>query len=157
MDPVIISLVSAVAGGAIAAAKGVASSAVKDAYAGLRRLIVDRYERAVPFVEAIEADPESEPEKTVLAKQLDQAGVSDDDELKAAVQAVLEALEGLRAEPSSVALLDFDTFRSLKNFEVEDAEVLGTLFRARNAFFEGDTKLKNIRQASAFGVSGKKH
>lgn len=43
MDPVTVTIVSALAAGAAAGATDAATSAIKDAYAGLKRLIVDRY------------------------------------------------------------------------------------------------------------------
>ena len=76
----------------------------------------------------------------MLAKKLDQAGASGDEELKAAAQALLGALEALKSDPQGAALFDFDRFRALKNFEVADVEILGTLFRAKDAVFEGDAK-----------------
>lgn len=154
MDPVTVTIVSALVAGATAAAKDLATSAVKDAYAGLRRLIADRYERAAPSAEDVEADPTSEPEQKVLAKKLDQAGAAGDEELKAATQALLNALEALRAEPRAAALFDFDKLRAAKNFELEDIEAAGTVLRAREATFEGDFKAKGIRQT---GRDGEKH
>lgn len=157
MDTVTISIVGALAAGAAAAAQDVASDVIKDAYAGLKKLIATRYGQTVPFAEAVEADPSFEPGQAVLAKQLAQAGCSDDEELKAAAQAVLGALESLREEPRAAALFDFEIFHALKNFEVEDAEILGTLFRAKKAVFKGDAKFKGLRQASTPGGNSIKH
>jgi hypothetical protein len=156
MDPITVTVVSALAAGAAAAAKDVATEAIKDAYAGLKQLIVDRYQRAAPFADAVEADPASKPEQKVLAKQLEQTEAPKDDELKAAAQALLSALQALRSEPLAAAMFDFDQLRALKNFELEDIEAAGTLLRARVATFEGDFKAKGIRQAPA-GGSTEKH
>ena len=58
MDPIIISIVGALASGAlVVAAKGLATEAVKDAYTALKKLVVDRYHKAGPFVDEVEADP----------------------------------------------------------------------------------------------------
>ena len=73
MEPITATIVAALLAGATAAAKDVATAAIKDAYAGLKRLIKDRYERAAPFVEAVEADPTAKPEQQVLAQQLSRA------------------------------------------------------------------------------------
>ncbi len=73
MDPITISIVTALAAGAVAGAKDIATSAVKDAYTGLKQVIHDRYRKAAPFVEAVEANPTSKPEQQDLANQLHQS------------------------------------------------------------------------------------
>jgi len=156
MDPVTVTIVVALAAGAAAAAKDVASSAIKDAYAGLRRLIVDRYARAVPFAEAVEEDPSSEPEQAVLAKQLSQAGASSDEELKSAAQTLLDAIEELREEPRVAALFDFVKLRAAKTFQLKDIEAFGTVLRADEATFEGDFIAEGVRQKPS-GGAGEKH
>jgi hypothetical protein len=70
MDPVIVSIVSALAAGATAGAKDLATGAIKDAYSALKSIIAARYERAQPSAEDVEADPISRPEQEVLAKKL---------------------------------------------------------------------------------------
>ena len=156
MDPVTVTIVSALAAGAAAGATEVATSAIKDSYAGLKKLITDRYQRATPFADAVEADPSSEPEQRVLAKQLDQAGVAKDEALKAAAQALLDALDELRTKPEAAALFDFGVLHRARNVELEDIEAAGTVFRAREATLDGDFKAKGIRQRPS-GGSTEKH
>ena len=168
MDPITVTIVSALAAGAAAAAKDVATDVIKDAYAGLKRLIIDRYQRAAPFADAVEADPASEPEQKVLGKQLDQAGAPEDDDLKAAAQALLKyatgqyseqsqallnELESLRSEPRAAAMFDFDRLRAARNFEL-DIEGIGQVLRAGDATFEGDFKAK-VRQPPSGGGAAK--
>jgi hypothetical protein len=155
MDPVTVTIVSAVAAGAAAGASEVATSAIKDAYTGLKRLIADDYRNVAPFVEAVEADPASKPEQAVLAKQLDQAGAAKDDELQAAAQALLDAVAELRTKPDAAALFDFGVLHRARNVELEDIEALGTVFRAREATLEGDFKAKDIRHKPSGGNAEK--
>ncbi len=155
MDPVTVTIVSALAAGAAAAAKDVATDAIKDAYTGLKRLITDRYERAAPFADAVETDPASKPEQTVLAKQLDQAGAAKDQELKAAAQALLGAVEALRSDTRAAAMFDFGRLRAARNFELEDIEAAGTVLRADEADIGGDFKARGIRQTPAGGSAEK--
>jgi hypothetical protein len=155
MDPITVTIVSAIAAGATAGASEVATSAIKDAYTGLKRLIVDGYRNVAPFVDAVEADPASKPEQTVLAKQLDQAGAAKDDELKAAAQVLLDAVDELRAKPGATVLFDFGVLHRARNVELEDIEALGPIFRAREATLEGDFKAKGIRQKPAGGSAEK--
>jgi hypothetical protein len=155
MDPVSISIVAALAAGAAAGAKDVATTAIKDAYATLKRLIRERYKKAEPFLEMVESDPSSEPEQKVLAKQLSQAGAATDAELKACVEQLLTAMESLRHEPKAAAMFDFERLRAAKNFRLEDIETIGTVLRAKEADFEGDFEAKGIRQTPPAGTTEK--
>ena len=152
MDPFTVSIVSALAAGAVAAAKDVATSAVKDAYAGLKRIIADRYQSAEPFAAAVEEaakeDFDSRAEQMVLAKKLANAGAASDEDLKIAAQALLEAVESLKSDSRAAALFDFKKVRAMTTFEVTDPEVAfgQTFFRAEEATFEGPAKFSGIRQ-----------
>jgi hypothetical protein len=156
MDPITITIVSALAAGAAAAAKDVATDAIKDAYSGLKRLIIDRYQNAAPLADLVEADPSSTPEQTVLARQLDQVGAAKDNELKAAAQALLDAVDELKTKPDAAALFDFGVLHRARNVELEDIESLGPVFRTREATLEGDFKAKGIRQRPG-GDNAEKH
>ena len=153
--PVTVTIVAALVAGAAAAAKDVASAAIKDAYAGLKRLISDRYQKAGPFVEAVEVDPSSKPEQQVLAKRLDQEGAGADADLKKLARQLLATVEQLRQEPQATVLFDFDRLRAARNFELEDIQSIGTVLRAKDATFEGDFKAKGIRQTEPGGGAEK--
>ena len=150
MDPVSVTIVSALAAGATAALKDVATSAIKDAYAALRRLIAERHPKVIPFVEAVEADPSSEPEQTVLSKKLSQATMEPD--VRDAAVALLERLDELRDESGARALFDFGKLRAAKNFQLTDIELTGALLKADEATFSGDFEARGIRQRG--GSSG---
>jgi hypothetical protein len=144
VEPITATIVTALASGAAAAAKNVATSAIKDAYAALKQLITDRYRKASPFVEAIEANPTSEPEQKVLANQLGAANA--DPQLEESALTLLKALEDLHDDPRAQAVLDFKKLRAAKNFELTDIEFSGTLLHADDANFEGDFKATQLRQ-----------
>lgn len=144
MEPVTITIVTALAAGALAAAKDVATSAVKDAYAGLKKLIIDRYHKAGPLVAAIEAQPTSETDQKLLSTHLTQAEA--DPNLKQSAVALLQALEALHEDPRARAVFDFGKLRAAKNFELNDIEFSGTLLRADEATFDGDFKATQLRQ-----------
>lgn len=144
MEPITATIVTALASGAAVAAKDVATTAIKDAYSGLKRIIVDRYSKAGPFIEAVEANPTSEPEQKVLASQL--APATGDPELKEAASRLLQALADLQEDPRAQAVLDFRKLRAAKSFELTDIDFSGTLLRADEANFEGDFKATQLRQ-----------
>jgi hypothetical protein len=144
MDPITVSIVSALAAGAAAGSKDFATAAIKDSYAALKSFIVGRFKRAAPFVESLESDPQSPAQQEVLAKNLAEAAGSD--EGKKLADALLQALDQVKDEPGARALLDFDTLRALRRFELNDIHLAGPLLRARDATFEGDFIATNIRQ-----------
>jgi hypothetical protein len=147
MEPVIATILAALVAGATAAAKDVATNAVKDAYSALKHLISDRYAKAGLFVEAVTANPSSRPEQQVLAKQLEQAGVGEDEDIKSRAQQLLDVLQELRQEPKGAALFDFGGLLKARNFELNDIEAIGQLLHVRgDAIFEGDFKATGIRQ-----------
>ena len=91
MDPSTL-VVTAVVAGAALALKDVTSSVVKDAYAGLTRLIIDKYGDKGAVADAldkVEANPESKGRQTVLEEDLTTAGADHDEELLKAAQALL--------------------------------------------------------------------
>jgi len=120
------------------------SPEVKDAYAGLKAFLLDRYHRAGPLVEAVAANPTSAPEQKALATQLKET--QSDPEAKRLAEALLDALQGLKSDPRAQAVFDFGKLRAAKNFELNDIQFSGTLVHADEATFEGDFKATNLRQ-----------
>jgi hypothetical protein len=144
MEPISVSIVTALAAGAGAAAKDVATEAIKDAYAGLKKFLLDHYHHAGPQVEAVAANPGSEDGQKALANQL--TGVSSDPEAKKLTEALLDALRELQNNPKAQAVFDFGKLRAARNFELNDIHFSGTLFHADEAVFEGDFKATGIHQ-----------
>ncbi|MGH2358392.1 MAG: hypothetical protein ACRDGJ_10345 [Candidatus Limnocylindria bacterium] len=92
----IIQIVTALAAGALAATPEVAGQAVKDAYAGLKDLVVRKLGgkgEVEAAVKLLERKPESEERKTALAEELEAAGAGDDRDLGYAAQALLDLLK----------------------------------------------------------------
>jgi hypothetical protein len=95
MDPVAL-LIAALAAGATAAAKDLSTQAVKDGYAKLKTLIVDKFDHKADVKTAlaqVEQKPDSENRKGVLREELQAAGADKDDELLKQAQSLLELLE----------------------------------------------------------------
>jgi hypothetical protein len=155
VEPVIVTIVNALAAGAAAAAKDVATSAIKDAYAGLKRLIVNGYGSTRQAVDLVAGNPASEACQAVLAEELEKTGAAQDEALKAAAQVLLDGLASLRWEPRAAAMFDFGRLRAARNFELEDIETGGTVLRAEQADFGGDFKATGVRHTSAGGSSEK--
>lgn len=91
MDPL-----SIIAGALVAGAAEVTTQAVKDAYAGLKALIVDKFASKPDVVEAIEKvehQPEAEHRQAYLKGELQAAGVDKDTEIVEKAQALLDLLK----------------------------------------------------------------
>ena len=88
-DPITI-VVAAVALGAQEGVRETVANAVKDAYAGLKRLITDRYKGVDPT--AVENKANSDAKRASLEEDLKDAGAESDAELLAAAKAVIEAV-----------------------------------------------------------------
>lgn len=105
-------IVSALVAGATAALKDVAGTAVKDAYAGLKRLILDRYGEegdVAEAVEQVEAKPASEGRQMVLQEELAETAAPRDDEVLRAAEALLaqvkpDAAASVTAEDHAIAV-----------------------------------------------------
>jgi len=96
MEPVITTIAAAVALGAAAGIKDTASKAVVDAYAGLKKLIQDRYKKNEDVTDAVDylvKKPEAEGRRQELSKALQDAGANKDAELVQAAEAVLAAVK----------------------------------------------------------------
>jgi hypothetical protein len=153
MDPVSMSIVTALAGGAAVAAKDVATSAVKDAYSALKKLIIDRYAHVAPLVEAVATNPGSAPAQQALAAQLH--GAESDTEARDHTVALLNALETSQRDSRAPAILSFNRLRAAKNFEISDVEFSsGTLLEVKDSSVEGDIKISHVRQSPVGQKSG---
>jgi hypothetical protein len=153
MDPITASIVTALASGAAVAAKNLATEAIKDAYSGLKALIVDRYKKAAPFVEALESDPDSKATQEVLGNQL--KGVEADADAKKGAAKLTDSVLELEKVPAAAAVLDFGTLKVAKNVLLEGIEYTGTLLRAKEADIQGDLTVKDIKLGTPGGTPPK--
>ena len=95
MDPVTL-IVAALAAGAAKGASETVATGIKDAYQGLKQLVLRRFggdRKAFDVLAEYEADPDTY--EKPLAKQLQAAGAADDTELIVAAQELLS-----RADPA---------------------------------------------------------
>jgi len=154
MDPITASIVTALASGAAVAAKNLATDAIKDAYAGLKALIVDKYKKAGPFVEALEGDPDSKAMQEVLANQI--KGVETDEDAKKGAAALTDSLVAQEKVPAIAAVIDIGKLKVGKSLLLEDIEYTGTLIRADEVETVEDFTVKNIKLGGAGSGSGVK-
>jgi len=96
MEPVITAIAAAVALGAAEGLKSIVPQAVSDAYAGLKKLIQDRYGKQEYLIDAVDyltKKPEAAPRRQMLEAALKEAGADKDQELHQLAQQLLAALK----------------------------------------------------------------
>lgn len=153
MEPVIITIAAAVALGAAAGLKDTASKAVTDAYAGLKKLIQDRYQqnKSITFAaEHVSEQPEDETRRQMLEVALKSADADKDTELVQAAELMLAAVD--EHTPETVAGIGMDIGK-LKAARLEVNNVLaatdgGTGVKIGEAEIEGTASFSNIGAVS---------
>jgi hypothetical protein len=155
MDPVTASLTaiaSAIAAGAAASMKDTASAVVKDAYAGIKALIVRKYGSV--DLAAVEKKPDSEAKRESLEEDLADAGAEGDDELARLARALVEAVE--RNAPEAAAAVGVDLEKVKAGFlRVGSVDAEGTGVKVRDAEFSGGIDIGSVR-AGRQGGRGEK-
>jgi hypothetical protein len=140
-------IVSALAMGAVAAAKQVGGQVIQDAYGGLKRLIEDRYKRG-GAIQALQEDPSSETQKKALEESLTKAGADKDPDVVASAKAVTEALTAVPQAALAAVGIDFERVKAV-NAQIGDIDVegLATAIRMRDSDVSGakigDVKVHN--------------
>jgi hypothetical protein len=94
LDPIIASIVSALAAGALASAKKVAGHAVEDAYNAVKALVVRKI-GGETAVKAVEEKPKSDAAKALLAEELKASAAVEDDALLAAIAKLQETINAM--------------------------------------------------------------
>ncbi len=132
MEP-ISAIVTALALGAAAGTKDIATQLVKDAYAALKALFKSRYPKV--SVEQLEQAPESKNRRGVVEEDLQSSNAGHDQELVEAARKLIELI--LREAPQSAAVIGVD----LKNIEAATLSLggivsAGTGVRVQSGKFE---------------------
>lgn len=149
MDP-ISAIVAALVAGTVEAAKPTAVQAVKDAYTGLKALIVRKFSGATTPLQSVEEKPASESRQSALKEELADTGIDRDAEIARALQQLVATLK--QHAPQSVthfaATVDGinvqgTTFHGTANI-AGGALVQGTVNTGGGAFVGRDQVINNI-------------
>jgi hypothetical protein len=98
MDPTYLAIVGALSAGAISGATDIAKKAIADSYEGLKQLIKAKFghtSEVASALDKLEAKPESPARKLSLEEELSDAKVSDDADLRSAVESLLDLIKAL--------------------------------------------------------------
>jgi hypothetical protein len=143
MEPVVSAIVAALVAGATAAASETASQAVKDAYAGLKRILQDGYKLASTAL--LETKP-SEPsyQKAVEVELASRQEVASDSAVLAQAKAVQDALK--QEGPEQLASWGVDIGKLEAAGDVIAERISGTAggFRAQEVKTGGSARFSDI-------------
>lgn len=141
MEPISL-IVSALAAGALAALKPTAEQAVKDAYAGLRSLVVRKFKGNAASVEQLEGAPDSKARRAVVEEDLGKSDAAQDAAILQKAQALIAALEAHDPDAARVIGIDLSHIKAgvlnlsdvvatgsgpVTGVQVEDAEITGEI------------------------------
>jgi hypothetical protein len=147
MDPVSM-IVMALVTGAAAALKPTAEAVIKDAYAGIKRLIQDKY-KAVS-VDLIESDPASKSRQAVVQEDLEKAGAGQDVEVLQLATALLDAVQSKAPEAAGAVGVDLEAIKaasaSIKKIVAEGPGAVGV--RAKQVEVTGEFVVEDVQARS---------
>jgi len=136
-----------VALGAAAGLKPKAEEAVKDAYDGIKTLILRKYGDV--GLDAVERKPASKSKKDSLAEDLADAGAADDEELLRQAKALTQLVEEYAPKTAGAIGIKLADIRAIGSVKVEDLIASGAAARvevdARNVEAGGDVVIKGLQ------------
>ena len=141
MEPV-SAIVGALIAGASAALNETANQAVKDAYAGLKRVLKDAYSFA--SLALIEKQPDNATFKDAAEAELEQSAAAEDETVLTKALEVLDAVQA--ADPAELAAwgVDVGTIKAGRDVLLENITGLGGGLRADQIEAVQDVTLKDI-------------
>lgn len=144
MDPV-NAIVAALVAGATAAATGVATDAVKDAYLGLKRILIDTYKFA--STQLLEDAPDDEAYQKAVHKELSEKPAAiDDPAVQKEVRAVQDSISALPTKDLTRLGIDIEILKSGGKLTLNN--VKGGV-RGKNWTSEGDMTFSNIEAGAS--------
>jgi hypothetical protein len=145
MEPVLTTILAALAAGAAAKAKDVASQAILDAYNGLKALIVRKLDGDETGVSVVEKKPESENAHAVLAESLTEKHLQSDGELQEGAQQLTKALiEAKAAGVPGMGDIDIHLIQGKVNATVENLGASGRITIGTVIAQEGDARVSGL-------------
>lgn len=124
MEPLSL-IFSAIVAGAAAAVKPTAEKAVKDAYAGLKALIKNKWGRVE--VESLERDPTDETRQELVKKDLQKADGLADEQVLERAKAVLAAVKEHDPDAAEEAGITLEDLEAGANINLQDLVAEGSI------------------------------
>ena len=146
MDP-ISAIIGALIAGATAAAKDVATEAVKDAYSSLKQLIAARYRRKAPL-EAVEEAPDSASARDALGGALKETGADRDPEVMKLAENLAAALQALGPDTLRRANIEIEIVKGYRDAIVRGLDAEGSVKIGKVEAERRDAIVENVRAGS---------
>lgn len=147
MDPISV-IVGALVAGAAASGEDVAGQAVKDAYQGLRTILVDTYNFASASL--LEQNPANPTFKVAAEQEIEsKPAIVDDENVLRMVQALQSALVALPPEQLTAWGVDIENVEAGRDFLAEHITASAGGFRGRNLKAERDVRISNVTAGSS--------
>jgi hypothetical protein len=150
LDPIVTSIVTAVAVGATAGLKDDATQAVKDAYERLKTLVTGKYKSTGSSLALLEEKPASDPRKATLAEVLEDAGAQHDAELADRAATLIAIVR--KEDPDAARVIGVDlkgieaAAITLRKVKASGAGATGT--RIHDATVSGDITIEDVMAES---------
>jgi hypothetical protein len=152
MDPISI-VVAALAAGASAGLKDTVSAAIKDAYSGLKGILLKRFPGL--DVSAVERMPGSKSKQDSLKEDLSEMGAvpGADSELLAAAERLIQAVKESAPESGPAVGVDLEDVWAAA-LKVDSVKSSGTGVRVRKSTFSGDIEIGHVEAGHSSGGTG---
>ena len=141
MDP-LTSIVMALAAGATAGIEPTVAQAVKDAYAGLKALIMRKY--ANVNVELLAQSPTSDTCRQVVKEDLASVAAEKDEELLHLAKILLDAVQHSAPAVIGAIGVSLEDIRGA-SLTIEDVMATGTGVKASRVEVSGDLRIRGVR------------
>jgi hypothetical protein len=141
MDP-IESIATALALGAAAGLKPTVEKVIKDAYDGLKALILRKYPKV--DVNQLETDPGSKGRRAVVTEGLEKGGAHNDAELLLSAANVLETVRSRAPETAGVVGVDLKDVEGVA-LTIRRVIASGTGVNIEHAKLAGDITIEDVR------------
>jgi hypothetical protein len=148
MDPFLSGIIAALVAGATATAQDLASDAVKGAYQGLKRLVIQKLGKG-GAVQSVEDEPDSEHAQATLIQALARTNLKSDEEIKASTTKLEAALTAEVRDKPELGNINIQTVRGKVNALVQDLVARGSITLGPVLAETGDA---TVRGLSAGGV-----
>jgi len=140
MDPITVTIASAIAAGAATGLNETVAQAIKDAHGALKRLIA---KKGVDISD-VERKPDSPAKRESLAEDLKDKKADADAELLAATEALIAALREHAPEAAAAVGFQLDGVQA-GGLRVGDVEATGDGVVVKNSTFGGEMNFGDIR------------
>lgn len=144
MEPILTTILGALAAGAMAKAKDVASQAVTEAYEGLKTLIIRKLGKG-GAVQSVEDEPESDSAHATLAEALAKKALQSDTELEDKARQLDKAIaEAKAAGVPGAGDIEIGTVRGRVNATVKNLVATGRIKLDSVIAETGDATVDNL-------------